>query len=290
MTVFIGHGDLTTPSAMLASIATELINMQNDKRASYKIFDNVFSVENIFLEDFFTLALSKKVSYIFQHNAKNGQDKKRVQLGVLDVSENTRQSYAHITSGIEEIFNHIGNYTVFPPNIIISKPNCAQQDFHSDFDFHNSQSRNCFAILVGLQPSTLEVNLICGDKDVPHTISYDAGDIVVLRGDLIHAGSAYINWNARLHYFVEPHGSNSRVDGKIYLYNSDQPQLSIGHYIRITQGEANILKMQKLRETRIKNITLGRKALQLKRDIGRTSNESEVSTQKLTKKKKRPCC
>jgi hypothetical protein len=53
------------------------------------------------------------------------------------------------------------------------------------------------------------------------TISFNQGDMVIFRGNFIHAGADYPCTNVRIHYYCEVHKSSARVDGKAYKIDID---------------------------------------------------------------------
>jgi hypothetical protein len=56
------------------------------------------------------------------------------------------------------------------------------------------------------------------------TVELDAGDVIVFRGDLIHAGSAYSSHNLRLHAYID-HPSVPRPPNKTWVIGRHAPEL-----------------------------------------------------------------
>lgn len=231
--------------------------------------------------------------YIFQQVGKGGQDYHRVQLSTLDVPQQLRNTYDHITQQLETIFQHLkhacnrGEFEVFSPSLLISKKNCSRQELHSDFDRDNPNSKFCFAVIAGLESSTLDLLYTIGDKDAPDQINFTAGDLVFLRGDLIHAGSSYEKPNVRIHYFVELEKSNCRVDGNIYLYRSDQQQITIGQYISIKRGKTNLMSYHNIKRQLRLNAGKAREAKRLKQATVVTAAAAEEQKKPLKNMKTR---
>lgn len=99
---------------------------------------------------------------------------------------------------------------------IISQHGCQQQALHWDYDPDACRAACTddtipLAVIVTLMPDTCLVvspGAIRGRRDLPITeITTQPGDIVVFRGDLIHAGAAYPDRsNVRVHAYVDVRG------------------------------------------------------------------------------------
>ena len=95
--------------------------------------------------------------------------------------------------------------TVLSPwQLLVSKPGCAPQAPHADWD-PQPNVHKAFACLVAIQDGTT-LDVFPGFKIGERTqVCLSKGDVLMFRGDLIHAGSAYCKRNARLHvYFDSP--------------------------------------------------------------------------------------
>lgn len=105
--------------------------------------------------------------------------------------------------------------------ILESRPGCQIQAAHTDYvpdDALRATPDDTMPLLavIALQPATtLEVwpashRLVrrtrltrVTPKIARHTVTLDAGDVIVFRGDLVHAGSAYKARNIRLHAYID---------------------------------------------------------------------------------------
>lgn len=106
--------------------------------------------------------------------------------------------------------------------LLRSLPGCARQAAHADYVptpalCRASDAEMPLAVLVALQDeTTLDVwprSIRCIGADTEelahypliqrHTVALSAGDVLVFRGDLVHAGSAYDAENVRLHMYLD---------------------------------------------------------------------------------------
>ena len=120
------------------------------------------------------------------------------------------------------------------PVIITSFAGCQEQAPHCDwniFDFSGDDSDGCpygFLLcidetcqLVVWESSHLTVRLGQIDEDrLPEKkcIHLTRGDVLIFRGDLIHAGAAYEIENVRLHCYLDPTGTN-RGSNQTFPFN-----------------------------------------------------------------------
>jgi hypothetical protein len=82
---------------------------------------------------------------------------------------------------------------------ILSQPHGAEQELHLDFP-ENEEAKKDWAIFVGIMDGS---KLIIVDNGKKFTITYNKGDIVVMRGDVFHCGASYHSWNVRLHFYLD---------------------------------------------------------------------------------------
>lgn len=121
-----------------------------------------------------------------------------------------------------------------PWRLIISKDGCAPQVAHTDWVPQETSSKS-FACVVALQPNTtldiwpgahavLSESLQEGGGYLARSrllaiarsqICLDAGDVLLFRSDLVHAGSAYAKRNVRLHAYFD-HPCVRRVEGRVW--------------------------------------------------------------------------
>ncbi len=100
-------------------------------------------------------------------------------------------------------------------NILVSKPGCMEQSFHTDHDPKAEEVELSLGLIIYIQEgTTLEVMESNGSS---RTVRLDPGAAIIFKGSCIHAGSAYSNLNARIHFFLDM--SNTRKEG--YTYYKD---------------------------------------------------------------------
>jgi ectoine hydroxylase-related dioxygenase (phytanoyl-CoA dioxygenase family) len=97
---------------------------------------------------------------------------------------------------------------------LLSKKGCRQQHWHTDYDCDALATMPDesvpFSVLLALQDQTfLDVIpksiRLSEPLQQPTKLQLNPGDVVVFRGDLVHAGSAYPNEeNYRIHAYVDP--------------------------------------------------------------------------------------
>ena len=85
-----------------------------------------------------------------------------------------------------------------------------QQGFHSDFGHHDFVR---FAGLISFDDETkLEIKTSGKNGKISHTIKIQAGEAIVFRGDVFHAGSAYEKVNRRIYFKALPKGCSLKLD------------------------------------------------------------------------------
>ena len=84
------------------------------------------------------------------------------------------------------------------PVVIVSKPGCARQHYHTDYDAGRvSRARiKPLGVLLALQCNT-SLSSPIGD------VFMESGDVLVFDGDFVHAGAAYDEMNARVHVYLD---------------------------------------------------------------------------------------
>lgn len=111
--------------------------------------------------------------------------------------------------------------------ILSSSAGCQQQHRHHDFDpeaLRDIKDKEIpLAVIVGMQSDTKlivwpgAIRGVVPDPDVAGTtITFGPGDMVIFRGDLVHAGSAYARSNMRVHAYADT-TSTIRQDNSTYL-------------------------------------------------------------------------
>ena len=104
--------------------------------------------------------------------------------------------------------------TIFTWVELHSKPHCGQQCAHIDYQPHLLEGVNPVRYPIGcllaimddtrlvVWPTALIMNPITSPIE-PIVLILQAGDVVVFRADLVHAGASYDKPNSRLHCFID---------------------------------------------------------------------------------------
>ena len=195
-----------------------------DQNKGYIIYPHVCAVSNELVEEF----RAKKGYCIFNHNKYNISDRKRLESIILARCGNQMSNCDKFL----ELLNGILKDLLQWPGIIIhhwaclhSLPGCQTQAAHTDFDPISAKNELVFNVLFALENNTeLHVwpssHLLFRDKGIQHkikrhTIWMNQGDLLIFRGDLVHAGAAYPNTtNTRLHCYL---GCDYEVANKTWL-------------------------------------------------------------------------
>ena len=158
---------------------------------------------------------------IFNHNETNARnDHKRRQCNLLVKSKYMQE----FDSRVQKLVKDRVNTALKPTNPVIlhSRPGCQPQAAHCDYVPDDSlktvdDKAMPLAVLIALMPNTrLTVwpdSCRLATKDTEQLASVEpihsqelelnAGDMVIFRGDFIHAGSSYAEDNFRIHYFLD---------------------------------------------------------------------------------------
>jgi hypothetical protein len=173
----------------------------------------------------FTSEYGRSIFQQVNHNS-HFQDNKRLQVVGTDVPSALRQAYSPINTFVNDLIRRVDStLRVSPESIIVSLPDCIPQSFHGDYDFDNPASKKSLFILAGLMTSRLHYLEFHAAISISKVLTYNAGDLVVCRGDLIHAGAGYADANVRLHYYVDLPRSRQRTPArkvdKTYIFSDD---------------------------------------------------------------------
>ena len=130
--------------------------------------------------------------------------------------------------------------------LILSLPDGEEQALHQDFPAGDKNAKNHWSIFVGIMNGS-KLNVV--HEDFKFTITYNKGDIVVMRGDVIHCGARYTEWNLRLHYYCDckDHRKTKdkskdkskdeyRVNNRIYLVETNHVFKDIDDYKSVVSG------------------------------------------------------
>lgn len=159
---------------------------------------------------------------IFNHSeSRKRNDFKRVQTNLTP-----SRSINLVNQLIDELNTKLKElYPFHQPNnwvIIQSKDNCGKQVAHTDYVSSTDMARvsddlTPLAVLVCLEPDTRLyvwpksirlINLNCNilgqiDTIESKCVKLNVGDILIFRGDLVHAGAEYQKSNIRLHSYMD---------------------------------------------------------------------------------------
>jgi hypothetical protein len=86
--------------------------------------------------------------------------------------------------------------SISPETLILSEPNGGEQQPHLDFPAEDAINNR--VTFVGIMDGS---KLIIFHEGCKFTVNYNKGDILVMRGDVIHCGASYSEWNVRLHFY-----------------------------------------------------------------------------------------
>jgi len=192
----------------------------------YCIHPNVFSTKSI-LNDMTKINndTSSIANQVIFNNKRSGGDKKRLQTPISAINTKSSQAFTRTIQNFAKTYypNHNPNSIV----ILTSLPGCDEQLAHCDYapstEFATvSDDMVPLGCIIALEPGTkLKIwpksirlsfmnNLIRSDfiESIngpirPIEIELNPGDVLVFRGDLVHAGSAYNTKNNRIHLYLD---------------------------------------------------------------------------------------
>jgi hypothetical protein len=166
----------------------------------------------------------QKPKVIF-NNKKRGGDKKRLQMPLTETNGPLFAGilYKHIMEFAERNFPKL-----IPSNMVIltSKPGCSEQlphcDYEPTYEFAKASDAEIplgcliaiedntklviwpYSIKLSCMPLHLSDEWIKVNGPIAKTeVILQRGDVLVFRGDLIHAGAAYQTNNTRIHVFLD---------------------------------------------------------------------------------------
>lgn len=185
----------------------------------YQIFENVFQIDQELLNiirDTVVKASLKETSVIFNHNTKSKDDNKRRQYNLPLSGEYMKKFDEKIKMFVKQNIKTSSIPT--DPVIIHSLSNCQVQAAHCDYTPNDLKSISNIDIplsmlLCLMKDTTLRIwpnssklfSVKNNNIDIiePRELKLKPGDIIIFRGDFIHAGSGYENENLRIHYYLD---------------------------------------------------------------------------------------
>ena len=105
-------------------------------------------------------------------------------------------------------------------SIISSSIGDIQQSFHTDFQTKNAELS--YSCILALEDDTKLIGLEFNEETKTYTevrIHLNAGDLVIFRGDFVHAGGSYNKPNLRLHWYLD-HVVMSRIHNHPNFFNN----------------------------------------------------------------------
>lgn len=188
-------------------------------KAPYTVLRNAVEISDSAYKTVHTRA--KRAVPIFNNNEEHGTDRRRAQTA-FDRFETT--GLIALTASVERALHTAGilgpgtaRQTTTDWVVLVSTPGCQQQHMHTDFDrkamVDVKDDDKPAGVIVGFQPNT---KLVVNGK----TIVFGRGDVVVFRGDTMHAGAAYDERNVRVHAYVDSQ-KVIRHRNKTYLAGED---------------------------------------------------------------------
>ena len=165
----------------------------------YIVLPQFIKVPTEVLDDM-TIQVKNKGNPIF------GVDLKRHQCNLSYKNQNVKEFMRTLNGKVQNIYK--GNPYYIRSNWVVlrSKPGSKRQQPHQDYEPSKKLSecpndKYPLAIICALMDGT---TLNVWDKDEKEKIQHlNKGDILIFRGDLIHAGSAYENENIRMHCYID---------------------------------------------------------------------------------------
>lgn len=178
----------------------------------YKVYKNAFS----FSPDLEKYIISKAGQGDPIFNNRDGEEKdndnKRIQYDFKSSNSITK----HINSKLQGIIENFGyKGTVNDPVILKSYPYCKRQRLHRDYDLLRNINKSEYphGIIVGVSNNCRFI--VSPDGLSRKYVHFDKGDVVIFRGDTIHAGSEYYTENIRMHAYVDTK-SHDRIKNETF--------------------------------------------------------------------------
>lgn len=173
----------------------------------YTIIPRFIDLADFSVEKFMTETENKKqyLENVFQTFDKQiPSDRKRKQI-VGDTRKCLLPIQRDVTSLLKAAFPDV-ELSYPQASTLLSLQGCEKQAYHCDFNIEHPDSTKSYACLVALMNGTQLYGLDRVEKSDYFnavTIQLNAGDLLVFRGDFIHAGSDYAEKNCRIHYYFD---------------------------------------------------------------------------------------
>lgn len=184
----------------------------------------------------------KNARTIFNHHEdRNINDHKRQQCSLTRNTVKINEFLDQVEEMISENHPHLNSNNWV---VIYSKAGCGDQASHCDYVPNNQLARipdEVFplALLVAIMPGTkihiwkgshrlAYLNRECLEEAEPvekTTVYLNPGDVLVFRGDLVHAGAGYEDENVRVHTFLESPLYMRRRNSTFLVYKHGSDEL-----------------------------------------------------------------
>lgn len=179
----------------------------------YKVFKNIVDIPN-YIKNYITEE-SKRGDQIFNNkNANESEsndddyddnvgDGKRIQRDFkCKIGNHFKKSLRNFIKD-----KGFGNHYLSDLVIVRSEPYCKRQKMHHDYDVNElrqiKKKDYPYGIIVGVSDHSRFIVSDGKDKSRPKTIHLDKGDVLIFRGDVLHAGAEYYSENVRLHAYID---------------------------------------------------------------------------------------
>ena len=187
------------------TIIAELIEQAlKNESTNYLVVSKFLPRQIIYAIDPISIAekISKGKNYqtIFQSTDLDNRfgDRKRIQSSDYRITKNFNNLFLFVNQVTENLKQR---RTLSPMNILVSKPGCLEQAFHQDHDPQAENVALSLSLIISIQTGTSLK--ILEHNGATRTVCLDPGDAIFFKGSCIHAGSAYSEWNARIHFFLD---------------------------------------------------------------------------------------
>ena len=165
---------------------------------------------------------------IFQ--SENNTDDYRLQrIGTTDIKDESLRNKVNkcsdkVNTFMDDAVANCSNSKVSqsPVSILLSLPGGKEQALHGDFDYTNPAAKHSYIALLAIQSLTRFVVVHGGRTKI---ILIKRGDLLIGRGDLIHAGCPYPVRHVRLHWYFDGRVKNTkpaRYTRNTYIYKGSE--------------------------------------------------------------------
>jgi ectoine hydroxylase-related dioxygenase (phytanoyl-CoA dioxygenase family) len=187
----------------------------------FKVFKEAVNIPADVLQE--AIKRSERAGAIFNNNESTAKNDHKRRQCTLSASKSNKLMRSFLLSVNEFIQSHVSS-VLMPSSWVAlhSRPGCQDQAAHCDYipseELTSATDEEMpLSVIVSLMPETRlnvwpnSIRLVSASPDTVEMISpipcevieMGVGDILVFRGDFIHAGSSYTKDNYRLHAFLD---------------------------------------------------------------------------------------